>query len=89
MLFMDIWTWSPERRDEIEKRWSEFKYPEEIKLIGEWLDITGNRIFVLYECDDPESMLIAGHYWTDIAEGMSIPVIDTKELAKITAKLRK
>lgn len=48
MLFMDIWTWEPERRNEMEKRWAEWKYPEGIKVIGEWFDLTGNRFFLLY-----------------------------------------
>ena len=35
MLFMDIWTWEPEKRREVQRRWSEFKYPEDIKLVGQ------------------------------------------------------
>ncbi len=89
MLFMDIWSWEPEKRDEVEKRWSEYKYPEEIKLIGEWLDITGNRIFVLYEVDDPEAMIAANHYWTDIAKVDCVPVMEAKKVAKIFAEKRK
>ncbi|MCZ7361097.1 MAG: hypothetical protein O8C55_13585 [Candidatus Methanoperedens sp.] len=68
MLFMDIWTWGPEKRHEVQKRWSEFKYPEDIKLVGEWLDLTGNRFFVLYEVDDPKIMLSVNDMWLDIAK---------------------
>ncbi len=86
MLFMDIWTWEPENRREVEKRWSESKYPEELKVVGEWLDLTGNRMFVLYEVDDPKVMLAANDMWLDIAKVDSAPVMEAKEVAKIYAE---
>ncbi|VVB88119.1 Uncharacterised protein [uncultured archaeon] len=86
MLFMDVWTWEPEKRREVEERWSEFKYPEEIKVVGEWLDLTGNRIFILYEVDDQKVMLAVNDMWLDIAEVDSIPVMEAKEVAKMYAK---
>ncbi len=86
MLFMSIWVWKSERRDEVKKRWSEYKYPEGIKLVGEWLDITGNRIFVLYEADDPTTMLEANDLWLDIALVDTVPVMEAKEVAKMMAE---
>ncbi len=86
MLFMDIWTWEPQNRCEVEKRWSEFKYPEDLKVVGEWLDLTGNRIFVLYEVDDPRVMLAVNDMWLDIAKVDSVPVMEAKEVAKIYAE---
>jgi hypothetical protein len=83
---MSIWVWKSERRDEVKKRWSEYKYPEGIKLVGEWLDITGNRIFVLYEADDPRIMLEANDLWLDIAIVDTVPVMEAKEVAKIMAE---
>ncbi len=89
MLYMAIWVWKSERRDEVKKRWSEYKYPEEIKLVGEWLDLTGNRIFVLYEADDPRTMLEANDLWLDIAVVDTVPVMEAKEVAKIMAETMK
>jgi hypothetical protein len=86
MLFMDTWTWEPENRREVEKRWSESKYPEELKVVGEWLDLTGNRMFVLYEVDDPKAMLAVNDMWLDIAKVDSVPVMEAKEVAKIYAE---
>ncbi len=86
MLFMSIWVWKSERRDEVKKRWSEYKYPEGIKLVGEWLDITGNRIFVLSEADNPRIMLEANDLWLDIAIVDTVPVMEAKEVAKIMAE---
>lgn len=86
MLYMATWIWKAENRNEIKKRWSEYKYPEEIKLVGEWLDITGNRIFVLYEADDPRTMLEVNDSWLDIALADTVPVMEAKEVAKIMAE---
>lgn len=86
MLYMAIWTWKTEKRNEIKKRWSEYKYPKDIKLVGEWIDLTGNRIFVLYEADDPRTMLKVNDLWLDVAIADTVPVIEAKEVAKIMAE---
>jgi len=86
MLFMDIWTWEPERRNEMEKRWAEWKYPEGIKVIGEWLDLTGNRFFLLYVVEDPKVLLEANYYWTDLAKVESVPVMEFGEVSKLLPK---
>jgi hypothetical protein len=83
MLFMSIWAWKSERRDEVKKRWIEQKYSEKIKLVGEWIDITGNRLFVLYEADDPKIMLDIHDAWLDIALVDTVPVMDARQVAKI------
>jgi len=31
MLFMDMWTWEPEKRDEVERRAAEWKSPEGLR----------------------------------------------------------
>jgi hypothetical protein len=66
MLFMDIWTWEPYKRNEIERRASEWTFPERLKEVGYWLDFTGRRVFCLYEVEDPKALLGANHYWTDV-----------------------
>ena len=40
MLFMDIWTWESEKRDELEKRLSDEKSFEGIREHGRWFDLT-------------------------------------------------
>ena len=86
MLFMDIWTWEPEKRDEVAKRAAEWKCPEGIKVIGEWFDLTGHRAFYLYEVEDSKVLLAANDYWTDIAKCESVPVMDIEEVKKLMSK---
>lgn len=83
MLFMDMWTWEPEKRDEVERRAAEWKSPEGMKVINEWIDLTGGRVFLLYEVDDPGVLLAANANWTDIAKVETVPVMDVEEAMKL------
>ena len=83
MLFMDIWTWEPDKRDEIERRASEWKFPEGIKEHGYWIDLTGRHVFCLYEVEDPKALLGANHYWTDIARVKSFPMMEMKDVMEL------
>ena len=86
MLFMDIWTWEPEKRDEMVKRAAEWKCPTGMKELGYWVDLTGNRVFSLYEVEDPAVLLEANNYWTDIAKCESVPVMEMEEVMKLMPK---
>jgi hypothetical protein len=57
MFFMNIFTWEPEKRDEVIKRCATKKAHEGIKLIAEWVDLQGGRVFRLIEIDDPKAVL--------------------------------
>lgn len=83
MLFLDIWTWEPDKRDEIERRASEWKFPEGMKEIGYWVDLTGRHAFCVYDVEDPKVLLEANHYWTDIAKVESFPVMDIKDVMEL------
>ncbi len=86
MLFMDIWTWEPDKRDEIVRRASEFKVPEGIKEHGYWVDLTGRHVFYLYEVEDPKVLMEANYFWTDIAKVKSFPVMDIKGVMELMQK---
>jgi len=80
MLFMNIVTWEPEKRDEVLKRALEEKVPEGIKVIGNWGDFSG-RSFRLTETDDPTAMAQSAMYWNDVCEIEVIPVMEVTEEA--------
>jgi hypothetical protein len=86
MLFMDIVTWEPEKQKEVQKRASEWKIPEEMKINGYWIDITGHRAFVLSEVDDPKVILATSDYWTDIVKVVSVPVMEMEEVMKLMSE---
>jgi len=86
MLFMGILTWEPEKRDEVIKRRAGWEYPEGVKVIGEWSDLGGNRVFSLAEIDDPKAMLAAASAWTDVTKLEIVPLMETEEMLKLLPK---
>ena len=87
MLYMSIYTWKPEKRDEIIKRRAEKGelIPPGVKVHGEWVDISGGRVFRLTESDDPGASFKAALAWTDVGELEITPVMTTEDTLKIIA----
>ncbi len=84
MLFMTIYTWDPSKRNEIIKRRLEgWVVPKEIKVIGEWTDLSGGRGFLLYEAADPKALMTATLAWSDLLKFEGIPVMETEEVMKM------
>jgi len=83
---MDIVTWEPDKRDEVEKRAADWECPEGMTERGYWLDVSGNRVLYLYETDDPKVILEANHYWTDIVKIDSFQVMDAKDVMELMQK---
>ena len=55
MLLMDIITWEPEDSLKVAEFYSKYEYPNGIKVIDEWTDLTGYRTFVIYETDNEKT----------------------------------
>jgi len=85
---MSIVTWEPEKRDEVVQRRATEKFPEGIKLVGEWLDMNGSRAFRLIECgDDPMSYIVVTAYWNDLCKIDSVPVMKSEDAFKHLPKM--
>ena len=87
MLFMTIYTYEPEKREAVIKRRAEkgAMAPPGMKIVGEWSDITGGRVFKLVEVDDPRVMLGASAAWADLGKIESVPVMQTEEVMKLVS----
>jgi muconolactone delta-isomerase len=88
MLFMNVMSWEPDKRDALIKRWAEKAengtlIPQGSKHIGAW--VGGERIFTLFEVDDNESLQRERHAWCDLANIESIPVMKLEAKMKISA----
>jgi len=87
MQFMSIYTWEPEKRDEVMRRIGEWRDPEGLKVIKMWSDITGGRCFVLWEGDDPRPWFAAAHFgFADITKEEAVPVMETAEVMQLLSK---
>ena len=82
MLFMGITTRTPERRNEMVKRAKEkgSMTPEGIKLINEWIDVTGGRSFALFEANKPNDILRWIYAWSDIIKFEVTPVMESERV---------
>ena len=85
MLYMTIFTWEPDKRNEVIKRRSEKggMIPQGMKLLGEWTDISGGRVFRLVDLEDPKAGLQAVLAWSDLGKIEMFPVIETEASMKI------
>jgi hypothetical protein len=83
---MVVLTWEPERTNEVVKRRTERKHPEGLKVIGEWIDLAGGRVFCLIEAQDPKIILEATFAWTDLGKFECTPVMDVEDVLKLLPK---
>jgi len=86
MLFMAIFTWEPEKTDEVVKRRAKEKIPEGIKMVGEWNDLGRGRVFRLFEAVDPKVILAMSFTWEDLGKAEIVPVMETEEVLKLMPK---
>ena len=85
MLFMVIFNYEPQNRDEIVKRRMEKGplIPEGVKTIGEWTGIGGGRVFRVAEATDPAEMMKGVMAWGDLGRVEVIPVMDSESVMKM------
>lgn len=75
MIFMDIVSWEPEDSEKVMECYEGYAYPESITVIDEWIDLTGHRIFVIYEVTDEAAYATANLPFMEICRFESIPVM--------------
>ncbi len=85
MLFMVIYTWEPEQRNEVLKRrmGRTPRMREGVKVLGEWTDMGGGRGFFLVEANDPVTLMSKTTAWADLVKMEAVPVVETEELMKL------
>jgi len=90
MLYMNILTWDPGKRDEVMKRTQTKGLGHEgIKVLGTWADVQGSRCFQLSEEPaDPKFSIKANFEWNDILKIESVPVMEAEELLKLFASMK-
>ena len=85
MLVMTVFTWEPDKRDAIIKRRAEkgMVAPKGMKVIGEWVDVSGGRVFRLSEVDNPQAAMAGTLAWDDLGRVDSATVLESDEVMKI------
>jgi hypothetical protein len=85
MLFMTIFTYEPEKRNEVVKRRTDKGPIAPGKIIGEWSSIAGGRVFRLVEVEDPKALFEGVRVWSDLGRIELIPVITMEEVMKLVS----
>ena len=84
MLFMAVFTYEPHDRDRvIQRRLESADNPRGVEVKGEWFDISGHRVFRLFEAEDAAHMAALFYDWTDLGVAELIPVVDTEFAVKL------
>ena len=93
MLFMMLYSFPPERRNEVIKRASELekkgvKVFEGIKTIGHWMVPGGTRGFHVFEAQDSKLMERAFLAWDDLMKIDLVPILEQEEIWKMVKSLK-
>ena len=84
MLFMAVFTYEPQDRDRvIERRMENLKISKGVRIKGEWFDVSGHRVFCLFEADDAAHVAASFYDWRDLGVAELIPVVDTEFAIKL------
>ena len=87
MLFMSIYSYDPEKRDQVIARRLEkgLLFPKEVKVLGEWTRMGGGGV-ILCETDDPKALAQASLAWSDLLKSDIFPVLNTEEVLSLSKK---
>lgn len=90
MLFMSIYTYEPEKRNEIIKRRLErgTGAAPGVKVVGEWIALAGHRGFMIFEAQDPKAVMATTLVWSDLLRFESVPVMEAEEVMKLAKGMK-
>lgn len=83
MLFLAIFSYAPEDRNQvIERRIKSLDKDVGVQIKGEWFDISGHRVFRLFEAEDDIHLASSIYNWTDLGVAEITPVMETEKALK-------
>lgn len=90
MLFLAIFNYSPEDRNlVIDRGMQSLEKESGVEVKGEWFDLSGHRVFRLFEADDDVRLAASIYNWTDLGVAEVIPVMNTEKALKLLKKIGK
>ena len=85
MYFMNICTWKPEDEKEVEKRRAKWKWPKDVKVICEFVDLQGCRTINVVDTD-AGGLIASRESWIDLVRLETFPVYPIGESKKLAHK---
>lgn len=87
MLLMDMITWEPKDSEKVANLYANYEYPKGIKVIEEWFDLTGYRMFVIYETEDEKTYATSVFPFTGLCKFETFPVMKAEKYMQLVQKL--
>jgi len=84
MLLMDIITWEPKDSAKVGDLYTNYKYPKGMKVIDEWIDLTGYRMFVIYETEGEKIYAPSISPFIGTCRFETIPVLKANKYMQMT-----
>ena len=90
MLFLAIFSYAPEDRTVVIERGIKGKDKDVgVTIKGEWFDVSGHRVFRLFEADDDLHLASSIYNWTDLGVAEIIPVMEGDKAMKFLKRTTK
>ncbi len=87
MLFVLWFEWAPENTNKTMKLWKEFKYPQEVKLIGRYLMIGRHISVAIFDAPSEESILKITFPFRELGVPHITPALPLDEALKMMEKM--
>lgn len=87
MLFVLWFQWEPENTSKLLELWKEFKYPEEVKLIGRYLLIGRHVSMAIFDAPDEESILKITYPFREIGVPHINPALPLEDAMEMMEKM--
>ncbi|KKH45418.1 DUF3303 domain-containing protein [Methanosarcina sp. 1.H.A.2.2] len=87
MLLMDIVTWEPKDSEKVKNCYMNYEYPKGLKVIDEWVDLTGYRMFLIYEADGEKAYAAANLPFIGLCRFETFPVMKAEKYMQMAQEL--
>ena len=83
MIYVVMWSYKPEKRDEIQARFKKTggMPPAGVTMVGRWHQIGGPRGLAVAESDDPVAIAKWAQDWSDLLTFDIFPALNDEDLA--------
>jgi len=84
---MDIITWEPKDSEKVKNCYMNYEYPKGLKIIDEWIDLAGYRMFLIYETDDEKAYAAANLPFIGPCRFETFPVMKAEKYMQMVQEL--
>jgi hypothetical protein len=87
MLFVLWFKWNPDTTSKLMELWKEFKYPDEVKLIGRYLLIGRHISVAIFDAPNEEAILKITYPFRELGVPHIAPAIPLEEALEMMDKM--